>query len=595
MHRIGCRFLLTIWTVPFLANSASNVVLENNGYNNVLIAIHNDVDEVDGLLNRIKILESNGADPTGGTVVLITDGTENEPPMISTVINTLVGAGVVVSCIGIGPEADEQLAFIASETGGSSYHHVDEDSVADLSQIFNSVEFYRSNSDWNMATLQIYSETIILAASDVIGGNFYIDSTIGEGTTMTVFWKQDSAPIDLTINDPDNDVIDDSYSGYEIKIDFKMVEVRIAGVAKTGRWEFHVTNPTIEALTLSISVNSKPTEGSTPPLHVSPHILVNKVNFTDTPSPMMIISAEVLRGYDAVINANVTAILRVSTALDDGTVTEVSTLTLKDNGAGGDLHEDDGIYCAFFTSYSIDGKYNIKIIVNNEDASAGIVYDAVRNRGPEIPTDGEPNEPITEPAEQFTRIASAGYFSVSDLPPNMTSHDWFAPSKVTDLKVTNISSEERTAVLSWTATGDDYDQGTASFYDIRFSSSFSELRNSFESTSSVEGHHGIVGGLHAPQNSGNNEVITLVINNSVITGQRVCVALQAVDDSGHKSETSNIVSIVFHSEEPMHMRSDQTKTIILASCITVSIVVTIIVVLFIIRQLKMKASIAVGV
>ncbi len=58
---------------------------------------------------------------------------------------------------------------------------------------------------------------------------------------------------------------------------------------------------------------------------------------------------------------------------------------------------------------------------------------------------------------ELSNIASATTYASDDSIP---------PAKITDLEVVEIN--ESTAILTWTATGDDDDQGTATAYDIRF-------------------------------------------------------------------------------------------------------------------------------
>ena len=58
----------------------------------------------------------------------------------------------------------------------------------------------------------------------------------------------------------------------------------------------------------------------------------------------------------------------------------------------------------------------------------------------------------------FMRTASGGVFKVQGYTPNST--DILPPSRIQDLVYTSFSYDNSTVTLSWTAVGDDLDQGT---------------------------------------------------------------------------------------------------------------------------------------
>lgn len=88
--------------------------------------------------------------------------------------------------------------------------------------------------------------------------------------------------------------------------------------------------------------------------------------------------------------------------------------------------------------------------------------------------------------------------------------------------------------LVWTAPGDDSLTGTASAYDLRYSTDSALLVNSFEAADSVHG-------LPSPEPAGSQESFTV---NNLLDGSVYFFAIKTVDDAGNVSGISNIVKSV---------------------------------------------------
>lgn len=70
-------------------------------------------------------------------------------------------------------------------------------------------------------------------------------------------------------------------------------------------------------------------------------------------------------------------------------------------------------------------------------------------------------EPSYEAAPGFSRTVGGGSSRVSETPENwQPGDDILPPIKITDLTVTATSYQNGTVALSFTAPGDDLDQGT---------------------------------------------------------------------------------------------------------------------------------------
>lgn len=63
----------------------------------------------------------NGQKPSGGHLIVMSDGKENQSPYIRDVMNSVNENDVVVTSISFGQDASKVLEDLAKVTGGSSY------------------------------------------------------------------------------------------------------------------------------------------------------------------------------------------------------------------------------------------------------------------------------------------------------------------------------------------------------------------------------------------------------------------------------------------------------------------------------------------
>lgn len=121
---------------------------------------------------------------------------------------------------------------------------------------------------------------------------------------------------------------------------------------------------------------------------------------------------------------------------------------------------------------------------------------------------------------------AAGAFGAGSDPPG----DVTAPDQVSDLNIENATG--KSLALSWTATGDDGSTGTATYYDIRYSTSAINSGN-WASASQFTGEP-------TPQASGAFEEWTTP---QVLSPQTTYhVAMKACDDAGNCGDLSNVAS-----------------------------------------------------
>lgn len=95
-------------------------------------------------------------------------------------------------------------------------------------------------------------------------------------------------------------------------------------------------------------------------------------------------------------------------------------------------------------------------------------------------------------------------------------------------------SELQSCTLVWTAPGDDGGIGTASAYDLRYSTDSTLLANAFDAADSVLG-------LPSPSPAGQRDSFTVA---NLQGGATYYFAIKTIDDAGNVSGISNIVKSV---------------------------------------------------
>ncbi|XP_006898296.1 PREDICTED: calcium-activated chloride channel regulator 4-like [Elephantulus edwardii] len=307
----------------------------------------------------------------------------------------------------------------------------------------------------------------------------------------------------------------------------KAIQVRV------GIWTYSLQAKAISE-TLTVTITSRASSSSVPPITVNTKMNKDTNTF---PSPM-IVYAEVQQGFLPVLGATVTAFIESKS----GTT---NTLELLDNGAGADSFKNDGVYSRYFTNYTENGRYSLKVRVQGGTNTVTKSLMRPLNKALYIPgwvVDGviEGNPPRQEAndtqatLENFSRTATGGAFVVSNVPNNPTI-DMYPPSQITDLEAT---FDEDEITLTWTAPGDDFDVGTAQEYIIRISGSILDLRDNFDDALQVN-----TTGL-SPKEANSKETFMFRPGNiSDENATHVFIAIKSVDKGNLTSKTSNIAQV----------------------------------------------------
>ena len=305
-----------------------------------------------------------------------------------------------------------------------------------------------------------------------------------------------------------------------------------------GIWSYSITRHT--ATHLTISAYAKLTGTST--VTVDTWSSVQDTESMSSPTEAIILYTELASGALPVAGADVEAIVRSP----DGATHRI---LLVDSGTGyPDITAGDGIYSGYFAQYSDKpGMYSLTVTATDMAAAARIptvsyvaAEDCCGSTYPAV---------STIPSPPFSRIVSGSSFYVGQGAqyfihngrPQM--RDVFPPVRVTDLHVSQLVNTSLSVTVSWTSPGDDFDQGTASEYQLKCSTNISSLMDNFDNVTSLT-----LTDLPPPNLAGSPETGTVELEaaNTVY----YC-GLVTRDEADNQSPVSNIVTIFVrqHLEE----------------------------------------------
>lgn len=475
-----------------------------------------------GIRSGFQVMRERNSQLNGSEIVLLSDG---EDSTAGDCLAEVENSGAVIHFIALGPSADIAVKNMSTITGGSHLYSSDAAQNNGLIDAFGALA--SGNTDISQQSLQLESKGLILTNNPWLNGTVIIDSTVGKDTFFLVTWST-NIPI-ICLWDPSGTLM----GNFTVDSVSKMAYLNIPGTAKVGAWTYSL-QAQINPETLTITVNSRAANSSVPPITVNAKMNKDTNSF---PSPM-IVYAEVLQGYTPIVGANVTAFIESS-----GGKTEV--LELLDNGAGADIFKDDGVYSRYFTAYSENGRYSLKV---RADGGANAVTRNLRhppNRAAYIPgwvVDGkiEANSPRPEidedtqtNLESFTRTATGGAFVVSNI--SLPLPDLYPPSQITDLEATR---DEDIISLTWTAPGDDFDVGKVKQYIIRTSGSILDLRDNFEDAQQIN-----TTDLSPKEASSKESFVFKTGSIPEENATHIFIAIQSVDKSNLTSKVSNIAQV----------------------------------------------------
>ncbi|XP_027790907.2 calcium-activated chloride channel regulator 4 [Marmota flaviventris] len=479
-----------------------------------------------GIEAAFQVIQKLNPQIDGSEIVLLTDG---EDKTTGRCVDAVKQSGAIIHLIALGPSAEQAVIQMSTETGGK---HIYASDIAENNGLIDAFGALTSeNADPTQKSFQLESKGLTLDNDLWMNDTVIIDSTVGKETFFLVTWEKQ--PPSISLWNPSG-TLTEAFTRDTLS---KMAYLSIPGTAQVGTWTYSLqAKANTEILTMTVT--SRAANSSVPPITVNAKMNKDTNSF---PSPM-IVYAQVLQGYLPILGASVTAIIESNSG-------NTQVLELLDNGAGADSFKDDGVYSRYFTSYSENGRYNLKVRAHGGTDSArrslrhplnraayipGWVVDGVIEVNPPRP---ETNEDTQTILENFSRTASGGAFVVSNVPgpTNAPLPDLFPPSQITDLDAT---SERDQINLTWTAPGDNFDVGTVRRYIIRISGSIIDLRDNFDDALQVNTTD------LSPKEANSKETFAFKPGNiSEENITHIFIAIQSVDKSNLTSKVSNIAQV----------------------------------------------------
>ncbi|XP_065410258.1 calcium-activated chloride channel regulator 1-like [Chrysemys picta bellii] len=479
-----------------------------------------------GVRKGFEVIKQKYSNLDGSEIVLLTDGEDSD---MSICLKEVEDSGSIIHTIALGPSAAPELEQFSDMTGGLKFYATDTVDSNGLIDAFSGI----SSGSGNISeqSIQLESTAQSVAVKQWMNGTVTVDSTVGKDTFFVVTWDRSTSPPDISLRDPKGKEY--RTSNFTVSdLNLRTARLNIAGTAEVGDWLYWIQNNHTVSQVISMIVTSRPASLAVPPVTVKAHMNKDTNNF---PNPM-VIYAEVSQGFLPVLGATVMATVEPQT----GSAVE---LRLLDDGSGADITKNDGIYSKYFTTFKGNGRYNLKVHIQGRNQTVRLgrrqsralyVPGYIENGEIKInaPRPEVSDEEIQAKLGSFNRVATGGSFVVKNVPSGGII-DVFPPCKITDLEA---QFEEDKIHLSWTAPGNDLDEGQADRYIIKMSESLLDLRNTFENATSVNTSSLV------PKPAGTKESFQFKPENVTIeNGTIIYFAIRAIDNASLTSEVSNVV------------------------------------------------------
>ncbi|XP_038601279.1 calcium-activated chloride channel regulator 1-like [Tachyglossus aculeatus] len=457
----------------------------------------------------------------GSEIVLLTDG---EDATISSCFEEVKQSGATIHTVALGTSAAKELEQLSVLTGGTNTAPSDAAQNNGLIDAFSRLS--SRSGDFTQQSIQLESTGLTLNQKGWMNGTVIVDNSVGKDTFFLVTWSAQTPNIFLW--DPKGQ----GHHAFTKDAKSRMAHLQIPGTAEVGTWKYSIESP---AQILTVTVTSRAANPKVPPLTVTPRM--NKATNT-FPSPMAVY-AEVSQEFLPVLGAKVIATIEPQSG-------KPITLELLDNGAGADVAANDGVYSRYFTAYKGNGRHSLKVQAlggrykqnfNPQQNGAMYIPGSIENgklrMNPPKPEIVLKN--VQSKVENFSRTALGSSFEITNVPSG-TIPDKFPPCKIIDL---TAKVEEDKIHLTWTAPGDDFDEGQATGNIIKLSNTVLELRDEFDNAFQVNTTS------LKPQSANTKETFAFKLENITLESNgSIFIAVQAFDEAHQKSEISNIAQAV---------------------------------------------------
>ncbi|XP_064480351.1 calcium-activated chloride channel regulator 4-like [Ornithodoros turicata] len=485
----------------------------------------------------VQVLEQNATSIVNSVIIILLDGRENTRPYIKDVSPELFRKGVIVHTLALGTSADEGLEGMALATGGNSYAVTNEKMLVleNLEKAFFSA---------SMAQLPIVRKPVTLVNKVIpLEGNttslfVTVDRELGKNLEFLASGG-DGATTTVTVNSPSGN----TYVG-EYDEDLKRHKVSIGDIVEPGKWQVDIKrdNPPWKQSSVSITVVSEAKDPHDPPVRMRTFYSTKYLSYARASSQFKIL-VELTKGEQVVRGAYVVA--KVTTPVDNQV-----PVFLKDNGAGADIIEGDGIYSGFFIVFSKPGRYSVEVRAYGDENT-----NLITPKRSARPVSG--GHKVRRSAEPFAfeRYENAGIFVVKKVGAALI----YPPSTIQDLRVTQalyLDNGTRMVSLKWTSPGAHLDQGICHSLTVIASRNRTVLQ-----TEDMTGdfykviEYDVVNGTLRPQQSRKPHEVTFLIPDTWLPPNKsahdVYFTVRTWNSDGIKSDRSNIAAANFFEQSEM--------------------------------------------
>ncbi|XP_064480339.1 calcium-activated chloride channel regulator 1-like [Ornithodoros turicata] len=483
-----------------------------------------------GLLAGVKVLEQNATSIENSVIILMSDGEENVDPLISVIMPELLQKGVIVHTLALGTEAEKGLEDLAFATGGKSYAVTHENTrvLENLENAFFSASTVQRPIEQKPVTLvnkviplEGNTTSLFVTVDRELGKNLEFLASGGDGATTAVVAKSPSGR---------------TYVG-EYDEGLGRHKVSIGDIVEPGKWQVDIKrhNPSSKE-SVSVTVVSEVKDPEDPPVRMRTFYSSKDITYARA-STQFKIFVELKKGEQVVKGAYVVA--NVTTPFGNQV-----PVWLKDNGAGADIVEGDGIYSGFFASFSSPGRYSVEVQAYGDENTNLITP----KRSSGSSSGGQKVRRSAEPFA-FERYDNGGVFVVKQVEAALV----YPPSTIRDLRVEQafyLDSGTRAVSLTWTSPGGHLDDGICHNLTITASRDRTVLQ-----TEDMTGdiymvtERDVVNGILRPKQSGEPHEVTFRIPDTGLPPNRsahdVYFIVSTWNSEGIKSNRSNIATANF--------------------------------------------------
>nr|XP_020138353.1 calcium-activated chloride channel regulator 2 isoform X2 [Microcebus murinus] len=401
-----------------------------------------------GLKKGFEVVEKLNGKAYGSVMILVTSGDDKH---ISNCLLTVLSSGSTIHSIALGSSVVQNLEELSQHTGGLKFFVPDKSDSNSMIDAFSRIS--SGTGDIFQQRVQLESMGENVKPHHQLKNTVIVDNSVGNDTNFLVTWQSSGLP-EIVLFDPDGRKY--YTNNFITNLALRTASLWIPGTAKPGRWTYTLNNTHHSLQALKVTVTSRASSSAVPPFTVEAFVERDSTHF---PQPFMIY-ANVRKGFYPILNATVTATVEPETG-------DPVTLRLLDNGAGADVIKNDGIYSRYFFSFAGNGRYSLKVHASHSPSVRTLVHSIPGSHAMYVPgyiANGNiqmnaPRKSVGRSEEEqkwgFGRISSGGSFSVLGVPTSLHT-DVFPPCKIIDLEAIKVEEE---VTLSWTAPGEDFDQG----------------------------------------------------------------------------------------------------------------------------------------